>query len=267
MSKKEFDKNEFKKSQDKMAIIFLILFIMGIVSAICGLFVGDYAILGGDCGGGISKGEDPMDYYGTYYTSNDYTYTSFEFNEDECIYTVTNGVTEQKKYYEYEYVSAEYAQTRYADEEFVDCDAIFVYEDEDQERAIVLWVEKISLPMFGTHYEFTIGTTGQKEKLTSSPYNIAEDMNDPKDYYGMFRFDSNNYVSFDENGTALVTLNDRETEYSYIFVNNGWMEKHLKGGYTCDYALAVYKKGSNKFMIFEYYEDYVKYSGEKFYKV
>ena len=26
MSKKEFDKNEFKKSQDKMAIIFLILF-------------------------------------------------------------------------------------------------------------------------------------------------------------------------------------------------------------------------------------------------
>ena len=92
MSKKEFDKNEFKKSQDKMALIFLILFIMGIISAICGLFVGDYAILGGDCSGCVAT-TDPADYYGKYYTemSNGVT-VIFEFDETECTYIETNGV-------------------------------------------------------------------------------------------------------------------------------------------------------------------------------
>lgn len=278
MSKKEFNKNEFKKSQDKMSLIFLILFITGIIYVICGLFVGDYSILAGNFvisdddplvldgnyGGGVSKGEDPADYYGVYYGAEDYVYITFEFDEYECLYTVTNGLSEQRKYYKYEYVSAEYAQTRYPNEKFEGCDAIVVYEDQYQEKVIVLWVEKVSSSMSSPLYEFTVGATGQS--ITSIEYDIAEDMGDPENYYGDFIYNSNNYVSFEWDGTAKVCINGKVKEYSYMFVNNGWMKKHLKGSYSCEYALAVYTEDSSNIMIFEYYKDYIKYSGEKFYK-
>ena len=274
MSKKEFDKNEFKKSQDKMALIFLILFIMGIISAICGLFVGDYAILGGDCSGCVAT-TDPADYYGKYYTemSNGVT-VIFEFDETECTYIETNGVKENKKYYEYEYVSAANAQRKFPNETYEGCDAIVVYLDSSYNNGIVLWIIEGGE---GETYTFRIGATDQTVKAYETNEGNSDNTNqEPEedgdneentmqtpDYYGTYRYDSENYITFYEDGTAILYDAYGITYLTCEFVS---AETIMDESYaSSDYVIAVYNDSDA--MYFEYYTDYLALSGYyRFYK-
>lgn len=237
--KKKFNKKHFAISQAILAFCFLGVAIISVASIICAFSVG------GGVAGGITakKGKDPKDYYGKYYGSSDYTYYSVEFNEDLCIYIASNGLQEEKTECEYEYVSAEYAQSRITSEQYEGCPAIFVYTDpNNQSQAAVLWITSTN------PYSFTLNANGAK--LTTKEISFAREMEDPRNYYSKYTYDSTNYITFNADGTATFSYNGDVDVYLYAFVNKGWLKKYTK--YSFDEAIILYQEDNDSYAVFEY---------------
>lgn len=129
-----FNKFQFSKSQKQLGLCCILIGIIGIISIICACTIGS--------GLNISKGKDPKDYYGTYYVVYDNIYGSFEFTQNKCNFTLSNGVTasDDSHSFDYEYVSAKYAQKVVESPLYKDRAAILVYTNEGKDNAIVLWV-------------------------------------------------------------------------------------------------------------------------------
>ena len=136
-----FNKFQFSKSQKQLGLCCILIGIIGIISIICACTIGS--------GLNISKGKDPKDYYGTYYVVYDNIYGSFEFTQNKCNFTLSNGVTasDDSHSFDYEYVSAKYAQKVVESPLYKDRAAILVYTNEGKDNAIVLWVTANAPPI------------------------------------------------------------------------------------------------------------------------
>lgn len=150
----------------------------------------------------IEKGEDPADYYGTYYTMNGQGICSYNITESGCTVTVDNGTEKETNVYDYEYVSAEWAEIHLASPNYSGKDAILIYQDESKTQCRPLWiVENID-----GEYKFC-DNTGAEYSTTVISWD--EYKNDPKDYYGTY------YTS--QNGIYLVTVEITEDEIKVTY--------------------------------------------------
>ncbi len=261
MDNNTFDKDKFRKSQDKIAIFFIIIFFIGLTSVICAFACGNglFGDLFDDLG---LDGEDGYDFYelyaldaqelcDTYYGYNEaeqalYT-IKLEYLEDDgygdevyyCTVTVDSGMNSESDRQEFKLVSEETAQEFSPNSDYDDCQAIYIYQYSD--TAIVVWVtdDGLVLNQNGT-------------RLTKTKIDFAEKMGDPKDYYGTFTFSSTDYVTFNENGKAELTADGYTSEYSYIYVSTEWLS--VRSPDVKENSLILFTPGSSKFKYF-YYKD------------
>ena len=148
------------------------------------------------------KGEDPADYYGTYYTINGQGICSYNITESGCIVTVDNGTEKETNVYDYEYVSAEWAKIHLTSSNYSGKDAILIYQDESKTDCIPLWiVENID-----GKYKFC-DNTGVEYSTTVISWD--EYKNDPKDYYGTY------YTSQDNVYLVTVEITENEVKITY----------------------------------------------------
>lgn len=229
---------KLKGKLDGIALAFLFIGFMGIVSLICGLFVG--------------KGTtDPKDYYGTYYGMINSYYATYHIDEDagESYVELSNGIDmfdpERVDFEKYEYVSAADAQSKLnvPAPDYAEYDALFLYVNDDEVH--VLWIVENS------PYKFIINTT--KTELTNKEYNFREDMSDPRDYYCTYTYNDNTYVTFNEDGTATFSNNGNIENYSFAFVNRSWGTTNGLN-FDGDFALILYTPGENSGIITFIYE-------------
>ena len=250
---KEFNKEVFQKQQNKILLYCIIIGAIAIVSIILSFFInsgssmvnsfknGEY-INGWQTGKNLDKGNDPKDYYGTYYFTKDCAFYTIQFTEKECKYTTSNGLKGNgtTDSYVYEYVSKEYAHEVFNTDSYKDSDAILMYIDKTENQAIIFWVVDTK------PYKFVMGSTGV---TVSDNANIfAETMGDSKDYLGTYEYETHK-VTFYENGKASFLFNGVENMFSYSFVNKTWLSKYL--GKDFEFALLLYNEGEANCKVFQ----------------
>ncbi|MBQ9084719.1 MAG: hypothetical protein IJY24_03590 [Clostridia bacterium] len=242
---------KLKGKMDLIALVCLITGVIGIISIICAFFVG----------GGLFPSPKAPDIQGVYYTYTENSIYMTLYLEEETAYMIAGdgiGLAEERvDYPKVEFVPASSAQSRLSNSEYDGYDLLLLYETEY--KAVGLWIipedESYSLVINATGYVLTPGTP-------------SEDMGDPKNYYHTYVHDENNYIVFNEDGTAELTSYGSTTEYSFGFVDSYWLEKCLKKS-GIEHALVVFTKGdtdTNNIRIFEYRDYSTLYSnGLKFY--
>lgn len=246
----KFNKFQFSKSQKQLGLCCILIGIIGIISIICACTIGS--------GLNISKGKDPKDYYGIYYVVYDNIYGSFEFTQNKCNFTLSNGVTagDDSNSFDYEYVSAKYAQKVVESPLYKDRAAILVYTNEGKDNAIVLWVTA------NAPYQFVMNSN--HAAVTTQKPDFASLMGDPKDYYSNYVFDDDTYISFNSDGTASFTQDGITETFMYAYVNQDWLTKYTDSSWSS--AIALYPEGSTSFYGFFKYTDRntVEYNGNTF---
>lgn len=246
----KFNKFQFSKSQKQLGLCCVLIGIIGIISIICACTIGS--------GLNISKGKDPKDYYGIYYVVYDNIYGSFEFTQNKCNFTLSNGVTagDDSNSFDYEYVSAKYAQKVVESPLYKDRAAILVYTNEGKDNAIVLWVTA------NAPYQFVMNSN--HAAVTTQKPDFASLMGDPKDYYSNYVFDDDTYISFNSDGTASFTQDGITETFMYAYVNQDWLTTYTDCSWSS--AIALYPEGSTSFYGFFKYTDRntVEYNGNTF---
>ena len=243
---KSFNRKQFQKGQKAAILCSVIIWLIAIASIACSFFVtpdgnGLEALVFG------SKGDDPKDYYGTYYGVKDEEYWEFEFTEKQCRMTQScglslNSVTTRNRY---DYVTNEYAKKKIENAaNYANADknypAILIYSS-DNKSATVLWVTSTK------PYKFEIAAN--ETEVTSSEINFDKRMGDPKNYYGTYRH-GNNYLEISYDNTARYCQDGDTEEYKCAFVNNEWMRTWTKYSYVA--ALILYRDNEQNFYIFQY---------------
>ena len=224
---------KLKGKKDLVAIAFLFIGFIGVLSIVCGLFVGK-----------SSKG--PGDYYGIYYTVVDSAYFTYHIEKDDMYIAVDNGLPGAKqeivKVIEYEYVPAKKAQTLQGHEKHDGQDALVLRTGANEGH--ILWIVENS------PYKFMLNTG---DVVSKQKYNFAKDMGDPKNYYYQYisEYGSDYSVSFRSNGTASFVMNGITEEYNFAFVSAEWCKKWLRG--VKESALILYQEdASNNLLVFVY---------------
>lgn len=195
----------------------------------------------------VNKGNDPMDYYGTYYfnEANTNVVKVELLQDDRARITDDYGInTPITLTYTYEFVSSEYAFSKLQNETYQEYDSIFVYITEDKNQVIALWI----VDNTPNDYRFLYGTSGRtvgegsKTLLTFSSI-----MNDPKDYYGTYR-NGNSSLVVKSSGTADLVQSTTET-YLYRYVSEEFLRRYFSQS-NYEEALVLFKQNSNSYLIF-----------------
>lgn len=241
---KEFDKQAFQKTNNKIGIFCILIGIIAIASIICAFAVGAGIMSFGKISAG--KGSDPKDYYGEYYSYYEGKFITVSIDASECSLTTSNGlkgnVIEVERY-KYDYVSPQYVQQKFPNESRKDCPAILAYTDSSKQSAIIFWVTS------SNPYQFVI----QSKNITVTPqkYDFEKQMGDPKNYYGTFYcYDTEHFVTLNRDGTAALQWNETRGNYLYSYVNSEWIKANL--GKKLSAAIVLYKEGDNTCQTFEY---------------
>ena len=221
--------------------------LMGLIFTVGGLFLGGCF---GDLGignlvdfdvPGITQtelGEDPEDYYGTYYSISDDSLVTIIIDADKCTVIEDNGIKVETNTYDYDYASAEYVAARLPSAKV--SPSLLLYPSSDRSQAIVWAAKKTE-----NGYEFTsaAGMSAKTEVLT-----FEDVTNDPKDYYGTYRLDSF-YVILNEDGTAKIDLGNGEIESTYFYANNSYVSRWFGENYN---AAIIVDMGEGNAYIFNY---------------
>ena len=190
----------------------------------------------------LSLMNDPGDYLGTYFGESDYVIDKIEITSDKINATTSSVIAPAKKAeYKYTFLCAEYAYVKYGRE----CDVIVAYEKDISGEVRLFWIHEDS----GKYtFEGNNGVTYREGEIT-----FKDLVNDPENYYGKYKFDNNNALILEEDGSALFTLNGESTVYSYLYADNGWLSKY----YGKDYASAIvlHNGNENEVHIFAFCED------------
>ena len=257
---KVFDKKNYKKSQNRIILFFFLIGAIAVASIICAFaigngvsaFFGTYS--GVTIGGKTTVTNDPQDYFGTYYSYAYGTKITIRLSSNNCEYSENNGLaTTAHSVCDYEYVSAIEAQKLCNNPKYEGCPALFIYTDTNQ--AVVLWIVSTD------PYEFVIDKG--ETTVSSETIDILEKMDDPKDYYGKYVYDVNNYIWFKRNGSIEFILNGNSVLVNnYMYVNRDWMLQHFNK--DIQYAI-VLASSDNQFTYFEYVSSsLLKYNGHSF---
>ena len=259
MKEKTFSKKSFKKSQDIASLFFLLILAIAVASLICAFAVGE-GLLPKDLFAGPLTYEsaasmDASELYGDYYGINNYILHSLSLTKDKMIVRSSNGLKNQDAVTEigYKYLSAEDAQTLFAKEDYIDCPAL-VSENLGNGAYIVIWVCEDGL------YYNAVDTV-----MTEKRVYLEEAVNDPRDYYTTYTYNSNSYVTFNQDGTATFSLNGDVDEFLFIYVDKYWKSTHseYESIISGNKALLLYQEDSNKFQHFEYRDKYTLWYGSQ----
>ena len=224
------------------------LFLLALVSIICGIFVT-----------GIS---DPKDYYGTYYgfDSSDYCIYVVEINEDGYKLTCNNGIFELENH------SGKYSYGK--------ASRVLVSSENDYSNKFALklnatsdGLEYYSFLIDETEpYSFTMDPERSAIKFTNQEISFANVVNDPMNYYGAeYKCTSNTNLSLGFDGKAVFKLNGTSTTYNYKYVSREWLNENVSGKSYQNNAFVLYGNyKSDGIKVFEVNGDKLIYSGETF---
>ena len=227
---REFNKEEFDKSQNRLTIMWLLIGVVAIASIICSLSLNNLNI--------EENLEDTKELYGNYYGIQDYTILKIEINDENCILEQSNGLKgkEETYYYSYKYYSS------YKDASNKTGKAV-VFKPNNENRKGVLWVETENPLSFRLNNSNTILT--KKEKT------IEDIIDDPKDYF--YKYESDNcFIKFNENKTVDTNMDGITDTYDYLFVDSYWLEKFTTTKTYYDKAIVIYRYGFDNVTIFKY---------------
>lgn len=185
----------------------------------------------------VEMGEDPADYYGTYYGSDDGNLIIFVIDAEKCSFTMSNGLESENEVYEYDYASAEYIQAYWPNSPV--SPSLLLYTTANRDRAIVWSVAKTE-----DGYELVCDDMHVKTDVLT----LSDLMNDPKDYYGTYRMDSF-YVTLGEDGTATMDIGEGEQKYPYFYADGNYVKKSFGKNYS---AAIIVNVGNGNAYPFKY---------------
>ena len=220
-----------------MCLIMAVAFTFGGLLASGGLENMDISVPGVTV---ADKGEDPADYYGTYYCIEDSSLITIIVDAQRCTMIEFNGVETVTESYEYEYASAEYVAQRFPGA-VNKTDSLLLYASSDKSKAIVLAVEK-------TGEEYQIRTNGGAV-ATTTILTMADVTNDPKDYYGTYMFQSF-YVVLNSDGSATMDLGEGAEQYMYMYADAAYLSTWYGKSYGAGIILT--QKDVDGAVIFNY---------------
>ena len=233
--------DNFDQSQDFSWGAIFVCILMGLAFIAGGLFFsGSLAGIFEDIDiPGITQtemGEDPADYYGTYYGISEGELVTITIDAEKCTIVSDNGMKTETDVYEYDYASAEYIEAYWQGVKV--SPSLLLYTSSDKSRAKVFSVEKTA-----NGYELTsaAGLLVKTDVLT-----FSDVTNDPKDYYGTYRLDSL-YITLNEDGTAKMELGDGENSYPYFYADSGYVSKWF--GKTYNAAIIVNAGEGNAYVL------------------
>ena len=174
------------------------------------------------------KGEDPADYYGTYYCIENSTLVTIVVDAQNCTMIEFNGVETVTDSYEYEYASAEYVAERIPSA-VNKTDSLILYASSDKSKVIVLAVEK-------TDGGYQLRTNGGAV-ATTKVLTMADVVNDPKDYYGTYTLE-NFYITLNEDGSAVMDLGEGAEQYQYMYADGSYLSTWYGKSYSAGIILS-----------------------------
>lgn len=205
---------------------------------------------------------DPKDYYGTYYSDDNYMYMKFKIKDTGKIdLMISTGYSDFDAWLESNSTSS-FELTdigfTYRNKE----QAAILYPDKANNRAcldldstVVLWIESSDPYTFKTDYN------GTELTIDSNQGNVKTAVSDPENYYKTYDYDYSYYnykrVRFNTDGTATLYDSGAYTtkNYKYIYVNKGWLEAWgMYDIYSYDYAIILYN--DNDIQVFQYVSAY-----------
>ena len=189
----------------------------------------------------VELGEDPCDYYGTYYYIEDSTLVTVVIDADKCMITQSNGIEAKTEGGIYEFASAEYVARNYPTAEYK-LDSLLVYTNAEKTQAWILAIMKAE----DGSYRFR---TSEGRWVESKVLTLADVTNDPKDYYGTYRLD-NFYITLNEDGSAVMDLGEGAEQYQYMYANGSYLSKWYGKSYSAGIILT--QAGSDGAMILRY---------------
>ena len=183
---KSFNKQTFKNSQKKILLACLCMMLIGIVSVICALTVGygvgldhlfnQWSVVDPDAKITVKLsdnfGKDPKDYYGTYYTENDYVIQKIEINEDGATVQISSLTETETHTYSVQYATKKYAYKKFG----LDTPLLIVYQGTIDSYS--LW----HLKQEDGKYYLEIG----EKTYTQEPITMPALLGDPADYLGTY---------------------------------------------------------------------------------
>ena len=246
MDNNAFDKNQFKKSQNKITFFFVIILMLGIISLLCAFCLNDFATgsLPTDYEDNTKSFDDlesmdASEHYGTYYGELDRKIYTIEIDEYQFSITTTNGFIGEESYdsYEYKYILCSDAQNITANYDYDGSNAIVAQEASG--KYIVIWI---------TANGPVLNDNGLL--LSNNEITMSSVTNDPKNYYDTFTYD-NNYVTFYSDGTASFYVNYELETYRYFYVDEEWTRNNTSI-VTPFNGIVIYKEESPYFNYFIY---------------
>ena len=238
-----FDKKAFEKKQKKLDWACILIAAIGIASVILAVVVGSGIGLSFTADSEEQKpeihenddfGEDPKDYYGSYYGVKDYVIYRVDITDDEATFVTSDAFGENVETYAYQYVDAEYAKEKLNKA----CPAIIFYTDTIDTADMFLWVNSDETGI----YLYSDALTFYTDVISFDSL-----MNDPKDYYGTYYAEIKGTYNIEK-----LTISETGVE---TITNNGIVEgeaKNYKYTFLCaEYTYIKYGKNYDALVIYD----------------
>ena len=218
-----FDKKAYKRSISRWKFCYRILIVTSLISMTIAAVVVFITIFGNttespdqdqsQTQSGISIednfGEDPKDYYGSYYGVKDYAVYQVDITDEKATFVTSDAYDKQTEVFLYKYSSPEYSKGLLGKE----CAALLFYTDSVENAKLYLWINSDG------------SLSSDSISFTTTPVTFESLMNDPKDYYGTY-YSNINYtidkISITETGAEISKSNaiieSDAKSYKYIFL-------------------------------------------------
>ena len=186
-----------------------------------------------------STSSDPKDYYGVYYgEGQNFEILKLNITSNKLQITLQNpmknDITEE---FLYSYISAEYA-LRFYDK---NSPALVAYKQTVDEPSYIFYLSK------HTNGKYSISST-QGVDYTINSITFADLMDDPKDYYGVYKLNDDNTLELFENGIATLVFNGETKNYYFFYANENWLDLQ---NINYSPAIVLSDKSSSSFYAFK----------------
>lgn len=193
------------------------------------------------------KGEDPKNYYGTYYFNEGNTnLIKVEiFQNGQANVTDNYGInTPFVSSYSYEYVSREYAYSKLQNDTYQGFDSVFIYTTPDKNQVLPLWV----VDKTPNEYRFLYGLSGRTIGYGSTTVLTFQSiMNDPKDYFGTYVYGASSLIV--KSDETIDLIEGTRKSYQYRYVTNVFLRRYFSQS-NYNEALVVFEPNASSYLIF-----------------
>lgn len=263
-----FDKNAFKKKQDKISLIFLLIGAVGIVSVILSFFIGNgigylspseraerehqqllEEMEKSEIHENDSFGVDTKNYYNTYYAAYDNEAFALEITEQGVKLSASTPFSYNESSFSYRFADAKYAKQKLGEQGIP---TLILYKDSV--------TEPNALVRLNADGNVTLEGNDLNQVFTTTKITFEDVMNSPKDFYGKYYAEKDFVIEeleITENRIKSVMKSENgieETvEYNYVYVNEEYAMSNFSG--VTEHALIAFVENhTNELRIFELYK-------------